>query len=118
MNSELFDLSTVTERKSDKPAQARNIIGECAAVLACRALGMQPLAVDSREKVCPDADWNGRKVEIKSVGRETMHGSQRAGYVEGGWQFRINRIKPDYSTATKLNLINRDTTVTIQHAYP
>lgn len=65
----LFDTLPLIKKTFKSTAEARNEIGEIAAQYACRALGMTPLAVDGRQEICPDADWNGRKVEIKAVAK-------------------------------------------------
>lgn len=197
----LFDMISVYDRKTVKPASARNAIGEMAEEFACRALHMEKLPIDGRKKLCSDALWDGKPVEIKSIGknrrgliykwridkeleqigreycyifvmhsctigsvsgsdlvqtmgrepptilitslgavldaigdkpvrkfkkfsgepdaafdRKTMHGSQRAGYAEGGWQFAINSIPVRYSTRTTFQWNGELITAKLLHA--
>lgn len=65
----LFNMTDLYDRNIRNDACARNAIGEYAAEFACNLLGMEPLRVDGREKICPDAMWHGEPVEIKSVGK-------------------------------------------------
>jgi len=184
-----------------KPAAVRNAIGEVAEEFACRALGMERLHVDGRKKMCADALWDGRPVEVKSIGRsrsaliykwradkelatvgrdyfyvfvlhdctikaasgaavvqsmlrtppsllittlggvmdaigdkpvkkfkmfeaehpatfdrKTMHGSQRAGYIEGGWQFKIKSIPVRYTTSTTFTWCGQIVTSRLLHS--
>lgn len=48
--------------------------------------------------------------------RKTMHGSQRAGYVEGGWQFRIKDIPVRYSTTTTFQWCGNIVTSKLLHS--
>jgi len=189
------------DRTTLKPAAVRNAIGEVAEEFACRALSMERLQVDGRKKFCADALWDGRKVEIKSIGksrtgllykwradkelaavgrdylyifvlhhctikagsggavvqsmlhqppsrlittlggvldaigdkpvrkfkmfeadhpatfdRKTMHGSQRAGYAEGGWQFKIKDIPVRYTTSTTFTWCGQIVTSQLMHS--
>lgn len=196
----LFDTWLYYERVTTKPASVRNAIGDVAEELACRALGMERQKIDGRKAFCPDALWEGKPVEVKSVGkngraliykwrrdkemkevgpryryvfvqhdctidkanasmvadhlrdhpprllittlgainavigdtpprkfkifesdpnvefdRTTMHGSQRKGYVDGGWQFSLNKIPVAYTTTTCLPWRGKIITLELQH---
>jgi hypothetical protein len=69
MTPELFDTATCYGRSMKSHAAARNDIGDVAELYACAALGMDRQRIDGRKKVCIDAMWGGRPVEIKSVGK-------------------------------------------------
>ncbi len=197
----LFDMMSAYDRATLKPAAVRNAIGEVAEEFACRALGMERLHVDGRKKMCADALWGDKPVEVKSIGRsraaliykwradkelatvgrdypyifvlhdctikassgaavvqsmlrtppsllittlggvldaigdkpvkkfkmfeadpaqpfdrKTMHGSQRAGYVEGGWQFKIKSIPVRYTTSTTFTWCGQIVTSQILHS--
>lgn len=197
----LFDMMSTYDRAIGKPAAVRNAIGEVAEEFACRALSMERLHVDGRKKMCSDATWGGKPVEIKSIGksrtgllykwradkelatmgrdylyvfvlhectikstsggdivqtmmhtppsilittlgavidtigdkpvrkfkmfegdpaqpfdRKTMHGSQRSGYIEGGWQFKIKSIPVRYTTATTFTWCGRVVTSQLLHS--
>ncbi len=69
MTPELFDTTTCYGRSMKSHAAVRNDIGDVAELYACAALGMDRQRIDGRKKVCVDALWGGRPVEIKSVGK-------------------------------------------------
>ena len=69
MTDSLFDTMSCYGRALGSHASARTGIGDVAELYACAALGMERQAIDGRKSVCIDAEWNGRPVEIKSVGK-------------------------------------------------
>lgn len=73
---ELFDTMDAYGRRPPadgqpiKAASVRNLIGECAEEITCRALNLTRRRIDGREKVNSDAETqDGRPVEIKAVGK-------------------------------------------------
>ena len=47
--------------------------------------------------------------------RKTMHGSQRKGYVDGGWQFSLKKIPFHYTTRTAIQWRGELVNITLQH---
>ena len=66
----LFDLTPLYNRKIEKPAQARNAIGECAQRFVTEFLNLSESGIDGRKAVCPDFHIDSSIFgEIKSVGK-------------------------------------------------